>query len=69
MAGWRLDLYEIQESEDLFRSPTSAKTYIGRPAHDRVANIFTDVRKLVVELDKMNLKDATKEFKRLRRES
>ena len=68
MADRRDDLHVIQESEQLMRNPTSVTRYIERPARERIANILSDVRRLLVEMDKMNLRDATEEYKRLRRE-
>ena len=68
MADRRDDVRDVHESEQLMRSPTSKKPYIDRQTRNRVANILSDVRRLLVELDKMNLRDATEECKRLRRE-
>ena len=66
MSAEEHDVNGAHQMGNLMNTPPGKKPYIKKHDRQRIANLLSDTHKLLVELGKMNLRDATEEFRQMR---
>ena len=66
--GSEHDVQALHEGESTLRTTTTKKPYITVGDRKKIADLLSQTRQLLVEMGKMDLKDATTEFRKIRDE-